>query len=563
MGVDVGRVTRDVRALGAGAPVRAAYEASKRFGGHRAVFGGLERRAHRSPGPTDIEAVRPAGASTLPPRAAIRTVEAAEAILGGVVVLFGREVPFVPDGRSQAIIDGDGCWPDVPWWEIDLRSDARPGDVKWAWELGRHRHVVVLARAASLSDDPRFGAALEATLWHWMNQNPPERGVHWYSNLEIALRALAWCEVLALAGALLRDGTREEMLRHLSHSGRHLVADLPYTLSTMRNNHLLGDGLGLMALGRLFPQRDRSWGRIGRWLFASQLERHVHDDGSMIEDSLSYHRFVLEMLVRRVQLGGPVPAARDAMLGAAQYLARLGALEGPLPQYGDWDEGRVLAVAPGDQSVAGAVRLALAVGGEGAPEEWRSEHDECAWYVATGIPAGEDAAVTDGAVVGGGFSRASVAETTVWLKWGGDTSHQHADLSSVSVWHGGEWWVVDPGTGTYNGPLEVRNYFRTSLAHSVLRIEDTDQLEPHRAFRWVNVARGVAGEPLVASDAVVMWGAHDAYRRLDPGRRVARAVVLRAGDVTVIDWVEGSPTRAAVSIPSPRARRGRPGSMRS
>ncbi|MGH9206936.1 MAG: heparinase II/III family protein, partial [Acidimicrobiales bacterium] len=185
------------------------------------------------------------------------------------------------------------------WWKIDLRSATRPGDVKWVWELGRHRHLVVLARAALLQpDERRWVDALSAHLTSWIAANPPEVGVHWYSNLEIALRSLNWLQILALAGDQLEPSLVAEMSRTLYRSGRHLVTDLPYTLSSMRNNHLLGDALGLAALGRSFPndKAARRWMRLGDRLFRRQLERHIRPDGSMIEDSLSYHRFVLEML---------------------------------------------------------------------------------------------------------------------------------------------------------------------------------------------------------------------------------------------------------------------------
>ncbi len=134
--------------------------------------------------------------------------------------------------------------------------------MKWAWELGRHRHLVVLARAVHLAPtDPRYSDALDAQLASWLNANPPEVGVHWYSNLEIALRAIAWLQVIALAGEAISSPQREEMDLHLYHAGRHLIADLPYTVSTMRNNHLLGDALGLIALGMAFG-RER-WVRSG------------------------------------------------------------------------------------------------------------------------------------------------------------------------------------------------------------------------------------------------------------------------------------------------------------
>ena len=543
------QIIHDVRALGISAPLRAAYEASKRFGGHRLVFGALMSKLSGNlpvATPKVFALVDPAG---VPAAAKDRVVAEAEALLDGRVVLFGVEVPFEVDGPTNLLIECPGEWPDIPWWEIDLRSDDRPGDVKWAWELGRHRHVVTLARAAAVSNDPRFAAALEATLWHWMAQNPPERGVHWYSNLEISIRALAWCEVLAVAGDRLSDGTRDEMLRHMAHAGRHLLADLPYTLTTMRNNHLLGDALGLIALARLFPSRDRTWGRIGRRLFDAQMARHMHADGSMIEDSLSYHRFVLEMLIRRVQLGGPGTApVRVHMLAAAQFLVRLGVLDGEVPQHGDWDEGRILAASPGGESMAGSVRLALAVGGSGAPTSWRAEHDECAWYAETGVPEPSEPAVEDGGVVGGGISRCAVGDLKVWFKWGGGSSHQHADLSSVAMWSPDGWILGDPGTGTYNGPIKVRNYFRCSVAHNVLRVNGQDQLVPHRAFRWENSVTGLAGDPVRLDGRVLMWAVHDAYQRLEVPHLVVRAVVVSPDGIGVIDWVDGTPVDAALSV---------------
>jgi hypothetical protein len=110
--------------------------------------------------------------------------------------------------------------------------------------------------------------------------------------------------------------------------------------------------------------------------------------------------------------------------------------------------------------------------------------------------------------------------------------------------------VGDPGTGTYNGLLEERNYFRSSLAHSVVRVEDTDQLEPHRAFRWRHAAQGSVGPPLRHAGGVVLWGVHNAYRRLDPPRWVIRAVVLEARGVTVADWVSGpAGVSCAFSLP--------------
>ena len=344
--------TRDLRSLGLGAPLRAGYEASKRFGGHTLIF------RHLVPTSGDVSAGRsPFEWPAIPEEVRERTLAAADRIVGGTIEVFGRDLDFEDVPEWHAIIEAPGTWPVDDWWRIDIRSDDRPGDIKWAWELGRHRHLVILARAAHLEpSDHRYRTVLERHLESWIETNPPEIGVHWYSNLEIALRSIAWLQILSLAGEQLPASLRRAMWRHLHHAGRHLLADLPYTLSTMPNNHLLGDALGLIALGKAFGGKTgQRWLAIGDRIFNRQLARQVQSDGSMIEDSVSYHRFVLEMLSMRVVLGGAPPTVYDAMGRSAQFLARLGVLDGPVPQYGDWDEGRVFAVADDPARMEGSV----------------------------------------------------------------------------------------------------------------------------------------------------------------------------------------------------------------
>lgn len=542
----VRRVGEDVRSLGRSAPLRAAYEGSKRLGGHHVLFGLLAGR------PAPRIQLRPALRlpRDVPVAALVRNIRVAEEVLAGNVTLFGQphSLGSPPDGH--AVIDGDGTWPLDPWWKIDIRSDARAADVKWAWELGRARHLAVLARAAS-SGDQRFRTEADRSLHSWTTQNPPELGIHWYSNLEIALRSIVYEEISTRIAETLSPETGQLLTGHMWHSGRHLLADLPYTVSTMRNNHLLGDALGLQVVGSAVSGTTgaRRWRALGERLFDNQAGRHFRPDGSMVEDSLSYHRFVLEMLIIHAMLDGHIEP-HPAMVRSAQMLARLGALEGPVPQYGDWDEGRVLVSTQDPSTVAGSVRAALSMAGSGAPAAWREEHDECAWYVGSGEPVDPEPAERHGHDVGGGIARAQRGVFTSWLKAGSGPSHGHADLCSTPVLVDGHWVVGDPGTGTYNGPLEERNYFRSSVAHNVLRIEGLDQLEPYRAFRWKYKATGRVGVPIRFGDVVIMWGGHDAFARLSPSQRIIRTVVVAPTYVAVADWAEG-PSGGAYELSIP------------
>ncbi|WP_066073324.1 heparinase II/III family protein [Frankia sp. EI5c] len=535
----------DVTALGRGAAPRAGYELSKRAGGHALIFGGLRRAPRRARGLRPIGLPRGAPSGPAAPGEGAggyaADADAADEVKG-VVRIFGRQVDLGPRTDWHAVLDAPGRWPAIPWWRLDIRSESRPGDVKWAWELGRMRHLVLLARAVARGGDGAALDRLRGELESWFIQNPPERGVHWYSNLEIALRCFAFAQVQELAGEPLGPRLAERTERELRHARRHLLADLPYTASSMRNNHWLGDSLGLLILERILPADRLSPARrrLARALFDAQLGRQVRPDGSMIEDSLSYHRFVTELLAVRM-LVDPTERVRDALVRSARFLCRLGALEGPVPQFGDWDEGRLLCTAGDAQRIAGSVAVALSLGGSGATRDWLAEYDECAWYTRVGTPVRPDPAERDGLDIGAGLARAARGRWTTWLKVGSGPSHGHADLGSTWVLHDGHWVVGDPGTGTYNGSLAERNGMRSSAAHSVLRLAGEDQLVPHRVFRWAHTARGQAGPPLIIGDTVVSWGLHDAYRRLRPARRIARVVLTSPDGVTCADFVEGPP----------------------
>jgi hypothetical protein len=510
------RVVGDIRALGWWAPLRAAYEIAKRTG----LTGRLLKR-RRTP---DASARSPFLPGPLP-SSGTGWPSGADAVLHEPLEMFGRQIRLgeQPDWH----VDADGNrWPVIDWWKIDIRADEAR-DVKLVWEPARHRHLVVLARGAAEAEEPGpYLSRLESHLRSWIDQNPPEVGVHWLSNLEIAIRATAWLEVLHLVGDRLPRNIREEMAAHLYHSGRHLVAELPYTLSSMRNNHLIGDAVGLAAIGLAFPgdRRAQRWRRLGDRLLRRHVPRHVHDDGSSIEDSLGYRAFVADLLGLRAAMLDPPPEVVAALDRATGHLVRAGVGAGPVPRFGDWDGGTAYVGPPGSPPPESSALLGSHRGAALLP-------------------------VQDGSDAGGGLGRVSIGPWTVWLKAGAGSSHEHADLLSVSIRHGEHWALGDPGNGSYNRSLRERDYFRMSLAHSVLRVHGEDQRVPHRRFRWRYHPSGLLGEPFDAAGHRVMWGVHDAYGRLVPGLKIVRACLVSEASVIVADWLEGADTTWQLSLP--------------
>jgi Heparinase II/III-like protein len=527
----------DVRALGKQAPLRVIYEVGKRSGAHGALLRATASRAR--PRRLHVAEVF-MRATDVPDDVAQRCLDDAKLIRAEGHRAFGRRLPVEkPDDWNQTGATAtESRWPaDSYWWNIDIRSDDRIGDVKWAWEIGRHRDLVILARAAALEPNGEWDDVLTDKLRSWLDATPAERGVHWYSNLEVALRAIAWIQILALRGQALPDDVLRGMGLQIDQSYRHILVDFPYTASSMRNNHLLGDSLGLIAIDQLLGSAPGRLSRLGERAFGAQLSRHMRPDGSMIEDSLSYHRFVLEMLVIKRLLGDESPDLARALRTGGQHLERLGAFGGELPQWGDWDEGRVLASSGDPCDFAGSAALALALTGTAPDADAFQRYDEIAWYAPKPVP-GRHRRQPPSPSVSGGLAYVSQGDWKVWFKCGTAPSHQHADLTHVSIWHKDRWLLIDPGTATYNGPADVRNAFRTSQAHNGLQVGSQDMFVPHRAFRWLTSANAAQGAAVITSAGVIVWGAHNAYSRLPDGGRVARTVLVTEQGVSCVDWRE-------------------------
>lgn len=564
----------DLAQSGLWAPVRVVAAAAHRTGlSHRTARG-------LTPRPARLRH----GVGLLKPRTAIadstaaRTLATAAEVAQGRVEVFGVPIDVGPDPDWMAILHVPGAWPSIPSHRIALRGDM-PGDPKWAWELGRHQHLVLLARAAFLEpDEPRWCEALERQLHSWLHSCPPGTGVHWAASLELALRAISWTQILALTGDRLDTKLVAEMADHLGHALVQLVVSLPATRAGMPNNHLLADTLAIDLLTRLLEPSPRlaRLGRAARGMFARQLAREYELDragtprrgGATIEDSVGYDRFVLELVLVRALLDrdeGRLPdsVVQTCLRHAANHLARLGALaEVPVPLFGDADEGRALVSSGPPTDLSGAPLLAAALLGSGATHGQRVEVDELAWYAEGGTPEVLAAATVDGADTGGGIARLEAAPLHAWLKGDGGGWHGHGDLGSVALSAEGSWLVAEPGTASYNPDPAIRAWAVTTATHNSLQLDGADQREPYRTFRFRHAPRGQVLEPvrLGAVRVAAVW--HDAYCRLDPPRRTARLLLLDEDGLDVFDLYEGSnPENWSLTLTIPCALRVNKGAL--
>ncbi len=458
------------------------------------------------------------------------TIRAADAVAAGSLVLLGQRFNFAgrefdwhydpPSGQS---------WPRLRWHQVDIRSPQRLGDVKFVWELNRHQFWPTLGRAYALTGDARYVRAWVRQFDAWCEQNPPEVGVNWWSNLEHALRLVSWwttVKLMADSDALPSD--RLVRLVGLTVAKcRHIVADLDYSIVNMANNHVIGDAMGLAVVAMALPDLRESpaWRDLAVDLLWRSAREQIHPDGSSFECAVSYHRFVLHFYLLTLIMadlnGVDVPTdIRKRVEGLAEFVQAAIRPDGTVPQFGDWDSGlgyRLNEAPVGDFRPVLSTAAVLFGRGDFAASAGRLDQ-ETIWLLgpeaARTFDALADAAEPPrGPVVfpTGGYFFARGDDEHLFIQNSRFTSHTHADLLSLT-WHlHGRAVLVDSGTYTYNGDWAWRTWFRQSAAHNTVTVDHRGQALAHRAFRWLG--KPTARNRAVAYDGPFCFdGQHDGYR---------------------------------------------------
>ena len=335
---------------------------------------------------------------------------------------------------------------------IPYLDTPRAGDHKVIWELNRHQHLIVLAQAGLLTCDTRHLDEIRAQLESWIAGNPFHRGTNWASALEVAFRALSWIWVYHFVGRAMPPEFRARWLHMLYLHGCHLANNLSFYFSP--NNHLVGEALALHALGLFFAGLPRAakWEQLGARVMRRQMDLQIRADGSSFEQSTYYQGYLLDMFLLHAILARPGPEYLAKLERMSEFLH---AVTGPscLPPFlGDDDGGHF---PPG---------FIPRPGGAG---EWQSRLFSDAGVAV--MTCGATHALVDAGPFGALHS-----------------GHSHSDTLSIIVRSGGEEILIDPGTYTYTGEPEWRDWFRGSSAHNTIRVNCLNQGLIAGPFRWTH-----------------------------------------------------------------------------
>lgn len=473
------------------------------------------------------------------------SVSLADEILQGLFPFFGysANLGFPPQWQREPFTKRIA--PSGHWSELDEFSF---GDIKLWWEPSRFSWAYALSRAFALTGNNIYAETFWQLLESWLDENPPNQGVNWKCGQEASLRVMTICfSCYAFRGAPASTPSRLAQLTLAIYAhGRRIDAYADYAIS-QKNNHGITEGAGLWTIGVLFPEfrEAERWKARGRAMLESEIQRQVYDDGSYIQHSTNYHRFMLQTAAWAIRLGEVnqdklAPGIYERVRKSLSLLYSITDPEsGWAPNYGAND---------------GALALQLS---DCAFPDMRPALQSCNWLVNKQRlyphgPWDEESAWLNGveslkaaagissphpvdliAASGGYFTLRSA---TSWAFLRGvryvDRPSQ-ADQLHVDLWWRGENVLCDPGTYSYNAPRPFDHGFGATRYHNTVTVDGADQMTKLGRFLWTDWADcRVSPRPALASQIKVLEGEHSGYSQLGVIHR--RALACLDGSVWVI-----------------------------
>jgi Heparinase II/III-like protein/Heparinase II/III N-terminus len=435
------------------------------------------------------------------------------------------------------------------WSAIDYLDPDVAGDKKVTWELNRHAHFITLAQAYFLTGDERYAASFISQAGSWMDSNPPNRGINWASSLELAFRSIAWLWALhLLAGSeRLTPPFMLRLLKHLAAHGRHIESYLSRYFSP--NTHLTGEALGLFYLGAALPEFSRAaqWREKGLRILLDQLPVHIRPDGVYFEQSTYYQRYTTDFYIHLVALAGRTglqlpPYVEERLALSLDHLTWITKPDGTSPLIGDDDGGRLINLGERDANdFRDTLSTGAALFGRG---DWKHVAGDAAietlWLLGPQglsrfdeIKANPPAEQARGFAAGGYFvMRDGWSDGSSYLMidcgpHGADNcGHAHADALAFEFASEGASWLVDPGTFTYTGDKRLRDYFRTTEAHTTVTVDGQPQSLGAGPFSWNHIAGSTPREFIVEDGFCYFEGSHNGYERLNDPVTHSRSILF-------------------------------------
>jgi hypothetical protein len=386
-----------------------------------------------------------------------------------------------------------------------IRWDSADYDIRSIWEPARLQHLtVLLAYWVAHPDDPvskNIKTFCLSAVLNWIDSNPFLFGPHYISVMECALRIPVLFYCLKKLDDLQTSQARkilETLYAHAWWVAKRL------SLYSSLGNHTIAEAVGLIFAGAIFSDLNegQKWFNKGTSILEHELPHQILDDGGPAEQSLNYHRFVLDLywlvinFLKKNELYD-CQKLKPPLVRAEEWLMQFQGNDHKLPSIGDSDDG--FAIAPGILPPKPTIHT----------DQTRIRIFKKSGY--TIIHTNPNTQLI--------FDHGPLGMAPFY-------NHGHADALSITLNKNGMSVLVDPGTYRYNEAAEWRRYFKGTRAHNTVTIDGCDQAIQETGFIWSHPYRVDLVGFSENEDRFSIHAVHDGYTRLKEPVWHERALLL-------------------------------------
>jgi len=470
------------------------------------------------------------------PHTASQVVWEADEIEKRRFFIFGREYQLDGEIDWHRDFSTGARWPLEHYTRVPIIHRQAGADVKVPWELNRLQHFSALGIAYNVTQMEKYAEDFSRQLNSWAQSNPVEFGVNWTCAMEAALRAinLAMSFFLFRGSETFDEKLLRTLLKLLLEHGRFIRRNLEFSYRAT-SNHYLSDLAGLLFIGVLFPEfkQSRRWAQFALRELLREMDKQINEDGTDYEASISYHRFVLELLLHCFVL-----CKVNGIALPDRYWERLRRMfefvrcylkpDGTAPLIGDSDDGRVIiwkTRLPIDHSYLLPIAAVLFEDEDFKRESWLCE--EGLWlFGESGIEIFNDLPRTNKQARSQAFPRGGIyiqreRDLYAIIDCGdngiyGRGSHGHNDLLSFELYADHRTFLIDPGTYVYTADRDWRNRFRSTCYHNGVMVdgEEINHIDERAIFALAADAEAKVNVWQSNTRYDLFDGEHNAYARL-------------------------------------------------
>ncbi|MCR6545232.1 alginate lyase family protein [Dehalobacterium formicoaceticum] len=425
-------------------------------------------------------------------------------------------------------------WPLKFSYDLDYKQRVDIGDVRTNWELNRHFQFPLLAKGCFVTKDPVYMNELVDLFDDWTEKNPFLYGVSWTSIMEVAIRTNSWIFCYCFLKQVKDAPTRilEELRVGIINMTEYIANH--YSRFSSANNHVIVEAYVIGLSGIIFDYEP--WITIGISILDTEILRQNYADGINKELSLHYQAFVMEALglfIRVMKFNHiEVPITWfDILKKMSRYVSNCIGKFGEVIVFGDNDEGKILDLQGEMINYYHYVLELMSMLLEERYVDLSNVHENISWIFSdNNISEAKNKVLYDNSncicYQEGGHTILKSRDRSILigidhaaLGFGPIAAHGHADALSFQMFVNGFPVFGDPGTYNYHFTPEDRDYFRKTINHNTVTINDRDQSEMLGAFLWGKKANTKINNCIFNGSEAIIDLFHDGYAPVIHSRR--------------------------------------------